>query len=112
MKRWMVLLIIFALMGGWIVMSGCAEGGILTEDGALCMACFVKETADFICSWEEGCMSGCLLTCADCSWINDAEFSDNPLTWCGDCGWAFVLSCSETANEQNDYDGPDCSNAG
>ena len=90
MKRWMFLLIIFALMGSWVVMSGCTS-----NDFASCVLCFAGETADCICS----CPKVCVLTCADCSWIRNAEFSDNPLTWCGDCGYAFIRSCTEKGAE-------------
>lgn len=86
MKRWMVLLIIFAVMGGMIVMSGCTS-----EDFAWCLFDMCACTVDS----SDSCVRSCWETCFDCSWINNVECSGSPCQWCLNCGVAFQDACQE-----------------
>ena len=93
MKRWMVLLIVFALMGGWIVLSGCSSTDITIsgEDIADCVAC----AGEGVVGCSDSCVKSCWETCFDCSWINNVECNGDPMQFCFDCGCAFTNSCGE-----------------
>ena len=98
MKRWMVLLIIFAFMGGWIVLSGCTDGNVSDEDLAACdenaISCTTC-TGEVIANCVSSGVKSCWETCLDCSWIYNIECTGGPNQWCVNCGSAFTDACNE-----------------
>jgi len=102
MKRWIVLLIVFAAMGSWIVLSGC-NGSELTSDDVA--ECFWVCTGNTIVGCPDFCgsyCSACFATCFDCSFINNLECTGDPMQFCVDCGCAFAGACAETGSENLD----------
>lgn len=100
MKRWIVLLIIFATMGGWIVLSGCTG---TTEDMD---ACVTQCTACAI-GYTISCVESYFATCFDCSWICNIECTGEPIQ---DCLDAFITTCNERQKEN--FQPPSLNNAG
>ncbi len=97
MKRWMVLLIIFSVMGGWIVLSGCNDTTITDEDVAACVICGGACAVDYTTS----CVESCFTTCFTCSWIGNMKCTGNPIQ---DCIDAFTSACMESQSEN--FSGP------
>ena len=95
MKRWMVLLIVFALMGAWITLSGCTW-----ED----VDSFLGSTYGCGCFWD------CTKVCADTAEGFSCETTDaegncvDPFTVCIGNGCQFFLDCVCNYQEQESSD--------
>ena len=93
MKRWIVLLIVFALMGGWIVLSGCSG---TTEVMDVCVTQCATQCAASVVGYTKSCVESCFATCFDCSWICNIKCTGEPIQ---DCLDAFTTACNERQNE-------------
>ena len=85
MKRWMILLIVFALMGGWITLSGCTW-----ED----VDAFMGSTYGCGCFWD--CTKTCVGTAEEYSCVmTDTEGNCvDPYSACSANGLMFFVNCA------------------
>jgi len=95
MKRWMVLLIVFVLMGGMIVMSGCNWDDVDS---------FLGSTHGCGCFWD--CTKVCTTTAGEYSCeMTDAEGNCvDPFTVCTYNGCQFFFDCVCNYQEQESSD--------
>ena len=83
MKRWMALLIVFALMGGWITLSGCTWEEVDT---------FLGSTYGCGCFWD--CTKSCLSTADGFDWRTPGEGDPkDPITFLIANGCQFCVDC-------------------
>ena len=105
MKRWMVLLIIFGLVGSLIVMSSC-DGQSVGDFVAGC-TCSSVSCLGYT---AVGSVVSCFQTCANCP-ADNVECTGDPCQYVCDCNIAFMESCINSCTEIV-CDNVDCSCGG
>lgn len=86
MKRWMVLLIIFAVIGTLIVLSGCDSS---TMEGCVCY------TANCVGTCGESFFTSLCETCMNCP-MTQVECNGDPCQFMCDCNIAFIVTCTDS----------------
>lgn len=87
MKRWLILLIIFGLVGSLIAMSSCDASGL--EDVIVECTCFSISCLGY---GVAGTFISCFETCAECP-MTEVECNGDPCQFMCDCNIAFMDSC-------------------
>ena len=105
MKREIVLLIIFGLVGGLLLMSSCdgqSAGDIVAECACSSVSCLGYTAV--------GSVVTCFQTCANCP-ADNVECTGDPCQYVCDCNIAFMESCINSCTEIV-FDNVDCSCGG